>query len=67
MYKAFLKPAVQQRLSSVGYYPHNVPRIRNRCSEWDGLTKLQSDRVLAGIPALTKIALRKVKVTDHEI
>jgi hypothetical protein len=65
--KAFSKPAVQQGWSSAGYYPHKVPRVLSRCSEWGGLTKLQSDRVLAGIPSLTDIALHKGKMTDNEI
>ena len=65
--KAFSKPTVQQGWSSAGYFPHNVPRILSRCSEWDSLSKLQSDRVLACIPALTDIALHNGKVTDTEI
>ena len=67
IYKAFLKPFVQQEWSSASLFPCNAPLILNRCSKWDALTKLQSDRVLACIPAPTDIALHKSKVTDTDV
>ena len=65
--KAFTKLAVQKGWKSAGFFPHDTSRILSRCSEWETLTKLQSDRVLQEIPALTQIALVNGQVTDAQI
>ena len=65
--KAFTKLAVQKGWKSAGFFPHDTSRILSRCSEWETLTKLQSDRVLQEISALTQIALVNGQVTDAQI
>jgi hypothetical protein len=47
-------------------FPH-VTCILSQCSEWESLSKPQSDSVIREIPALTNITLLYGRVSDYEI